>query len=50
VSRFGQRLLTTGAVIEMRRTRHTRDGLIGLAIVLLIVGAGWGLMIWLNLR
>jgi hypothetical protein len=50
MSRFGQRLLATGAVIEMPRHKHTREGLMGLAIVLLIAAAAWGLLIWLNLR
>ena len=50
MSRFGQRLLATGAVIEMPRHKHTREGLIGLALVLAIVGVAWGLVIWLNLR
>jgi hypothetical protein len=50
VSGFGQRLLATGAVVEMPRHKHSREGLIGLAIVLAIGAAGWGVMVWLNLR
>jgi hypothetical protein len=50
MSGFGLRLLAAGSVTAMPRKRHAREGLTGLAIVLLICALGWGVLVWLNLR
>ena len=47
------RLLANGALVATMprpRHKHRREGLNGLAIVLVVVGLAWGLMLWLNLR
>jgi hypothetical protein len=51
VSTFAERLLATGAVIEMPRHKHLRNGifelLLVLALVLAIFVIGWGAVLWL---
>jgi hypothetical protein len=47
------RLLASGAMVATMprpRHKHRHEGLIGLAVVLAIAAAGWGVMVWLTLR
>lgn len=50
MSGHGLRPLAAGSIVPMPRRKHSRDGLVGLAIVLAIVGLAWGVLVWLNLR